>query len=113
LIFVTNIVTNSFKKIFVSSEFDFFLFRSKFSKLNLTKEDLTEIPVEVLELDFLEEFNLSENQVRKISEHMGKLENLTELNLGFNQISEIPSHILNFAEWCSMPVVPSVFLKKK
>ncbi len=55
---------------------------------------MTEIPVEVLELDFVEELNLSENQVRKISEHMGKLENLTDLNLGFNQISEIPSHIL-------------------
>ncbi len=34
---------------------------------------MTEIPVEVLELDFVEELNLSENQVKAIPEHIIKL----------------------------------------
>ncbi len=62
MIFVTNVVTNSFKKYYVASEFDFFYLEVSFLKWKIS-QDLTEIPVEVLELDFVEELNLSENQV--------------------------------------------------
>jgi GTPase SAR1 family protein len=54
---------------------------------------LTQIPVEVFELEHLEVLNLSENQLTNVPESISKLQKLTELNLRYNQLTDVPKSI--------------------
>ena len=57
------------------------------------KEKLTEIPVEVFELEWLEVLNLGGNQITTLPEAIARLQKLTTLYLGHNQITILPEAI--------------------
>ncbi|NEQ41322.1 MAG: GTPase [Okeania sp. SIO3I5] len=56
-------------------------------------EKLTEIPIEVWELEQLEVLNLSNNQLTTIPESVAKLTNLALLDLSINRLTSIPDSI--------------------
>lgn len=62
--------------------------------LNLSDEDLNEIPKEVFELKNLEELNLSWNQIKTVPEEIQKLTALRRLDITHNLIVGIPSFLL-------------------
>ena len=53
-------------------------------KLDLSDEQLTQIPDAVFELTHLTQLNLSGNQLSNLPESISKLANLTQLNLKMN-----------------------------
>jgi GTPase SAR1 family protein len=57
------------------------------------KRRLTQIPVEVFELEHLEMLDLRWNQLNALPESIAKLQNLTELNLRHNQLIDVPESI--------------------
>ncbi|MBD2598610.1 leucine-rich repeat domain-containing protein [Nostoc spongiaeforme FACHB-130] len=73
---------------------------NKLKKLDLSNEHttpfnekLTEIPLEVFNLEWLEILNLSYNQITTIPTEISRLKYLTELNLSDNQITNLPEEI--------------------
>jgi len=62
-------------------------------KLNLKKQKLKEIPLEVYQFPYLQVLNLSKNKLRYIPKEIGELELLQDLNLGKNQIETLPAEI--------------------
>ena len=56
-------------------------------------QKLTEIPIEVFELEQLESLNLSNNQLKDLPESLTKLSNLTGLDLSGNQLKDLPKSI--------------------
>jgi Leucine-rich repeat (LRR) protein len=65
----------------------------RLNKLDLTSNNLTEIPPEVFELTWLESLNLWNNHITKIPESISQLSNLYWLNLSGNQIATVPESI--------------------
>lgn len=71
--------------------------RSK--KLNLAYdpkeggERLTQIPIELFDLDFLEILNVSQHALVSVSESISQLRRLTSLNLSGNQLTTLPESI--------------------
>ncbi|WP_440955640.1 leucine-rich repeat domain-containing protein [Methanosarcina sp. Mfa9] len=63
------------------------------TELNLSWNQLTQIPPEICELENLTTLNLSQNQLTQIPPEIGKLENLTTLKLSGNQLIQIPPEI--------------------
>jgi internalin A len=59
----------------------------------IKKKQLTQIPVEVFELEHLEVLNLSYNQLTTVPESISKLKNLTSLILYQNQLTTVPESI--------------------
>ncbi|WP_143288150.1 leucine-rich repeat domain-containing protein, partial [Calothrix rhizosoleniae] len=59
-------------------------------ELDLSGQELTEIPEALAKLTNLTQLYLSYNQIREIPEALAKLTNLTQLVLSYNQIREIP-----------------------
>ncbi|MCB1159932.1 MAG: leucine-rich repeat domain-containing protein, partial [Leptospiraceae bacterium] len=77
----------------------------KLTELNLRGEELTEVPPEVFELDWLEILDLSNNQIKVIPEDIRKLKNLKIWNIIDNPIEEICSHpglILNISMYLKL-----------
>ena len=62
-------------------------------ELNLSKQGLTKLPLEIGQLTNLTTLSLSNNQITEIPEWLGQLTNLTTLSLDNNQITEIPECI--------------------
>ena len=67
-------------------------------QLDLSCNQLTEIPKEIGNLYKLQELNLSSNKLTEIPKEIGNLQNLQELNLSFNKLKEIPKEIGNLHE---------------
>jgi Leucine-rich repeat (LRR) protein len=63
---------------------------SSLKMLDLSETNLTEIPMEVFELNELRVLRLRKNIISKIPKEIKKLKNLVELNLTNNIIEEIP-----------------------
>ncbi|MBD2505702.1 leucine-rich repeat domain-containing protein [Nostoc muscorum FACHB-395] len=57
---------------------------------NDDKEELTEIPPEVFELEWLEVLNLNENRLTTLPEAIARLQQLTSLNLKLNRLTTLP-----------------------
>ncbi|MEJ6480822.1 COR domain-containing protein [Nostoc punctiforme UO1] len=57
------------------------------------KENLTEIPAEVFELEWLEVLNLNGNQLTTLPEAIAHLQQLTTLDLSHNQLTTLPEAI--------------------
>ena len=62
-------------------------------ELDLSGQELTELPIEIERLTQLETLNLSSNQITVIPDVIAQLTNLTELVLTYNQITVIPDAI--------------------
>jgi internalin A len=67
--------------------------RSNSRKLDLSSQELTEIPREVFQLQNLTRLSLYNNQIVEIPDTIAELQNLTRLYLFRNQIVEIPDAI--------------------
>ncbi|KAF5428813.1 Leucine-rich repeat (LRR) protein [Candidatus Methanophagaceae archaeon] len=65
----------------------------KQTELDLSRNQLTSLPVEIEKLKNLTELNLSYNQLNKLPAEIGKLKNLTTLNLSHNQLTTLPAEI--------------------
>ena len=63
------------------------------SKLNLSGQNLRNIPSEIAQLQNLTELNLSNNQLSSIPPEISQLQSLTQLYLSDNQLSSIPREI--------------------
>jgi hypothetical protein len=57
--------------------------------LNLSNQNLPEIPLEISQLTHLQKLNLSGNQIKKIPAHLSQLKSLKWLDLYNNKINEI------------------------
>ena len=62
-------------------------------KLDLSRQELTEIPEAIAKLTNLTQLDLRDNQITEIPEEIAKLTNLTQLDLSNNKITEIPEAI--------------------
>ncbi|CAD5946509.1 leucine-rich repeat domain-containing protein [Planktothrix agardhii] len=65
----------------------------RLTELDLSHNSLTEILIEVFELEWLEKLNLSFNQLTSVPESISRLTNLSELFLSFNQLTSVPESI--------------------
>ncbi len=64
------------------------------TELDLSYNDLSELPAEIGQLSKLQEFDLSFNYyLRKLPAEIGRLRELRKLNLGINFLSELPAEI--------------------
>ena len=66
------------------------------------KEKLTEIPAEVLELEWLEVLNLSRNQLTTLPEAIARLPQLTSLYLSRNKLTTLPEAIARLQQLTSL-----------
>lgn len=62
-------------------------------KLALSKKNLIQIPVEIIQLTNLDTLILYENKLISLPEEIGQLAGLTFLDLRYNQLSALPSQI--------------------
>jgi GTPase SAR1 family protein len=62
--------------------------------LILNTNQLAELPTEIFQLTKLTELDLSDNELRTLSPHIGRLTNLTELSLGGNGLFSLPQEIV-------------------
>ena len=67
----------------------------KSAELNLSKLQLTELPIELFECTYLRELDISFNQLTSLPSEIGSLDNLRELNVSDNQLASLPSEIGN------------------
>ncbi|MCF3570285.1 leucine-rich repeat domain-containing protein [Planktothrix agardhii 1806] len=65
----------------------------RLTELDLSHNSLTEILIEVFELEWLEKLNLSFNQLTSVPESISRLTNLSELFLSYNQLTSVPESI--------------------
>ena len=63
--------------------------------LNLSKNQLTELPETIGKLTQLQTLNLSNNQLTELPEAIGKLTQLQMLNLDANQLTKLPKSFIN------------------
>ncbi|HAC65980.1 MAG TPA: hypothetical protein DCF68_21220 [Cyanothece sp. UBA12306] len=66
---------------------------------------LTQIPVEVFELQQLKVLNLRGNSIPEIPEQINQLRNLKSLNLSSNQLSKIPKSLENLTNLTSLDLL--------
>ena len=59
-------------------------------ELDLSRNNLTEVPGDVWELEQLEVLDLGWNKLTSLPESITKLSNLTVLNLSYNQLKNLP-----------------------
>ncbi len=62
-------------------------------KLDLSYEQLTQIPDAVFELTHLTELNLTGNHLKNLPESITKLAHLTQIDLSRNLLSNLPESI--------------------
>jgi internalin A len=63
------------------------------TELNLSKQNITELPPEIVQLTNLQSLDLSNNQLSSLPSKIGQLTALKYLNLFNNQLSSLPSEI--------------------
>jgi hypothetical protein len=66
---------------------------SQCSQLDLSNRDISEIPIEIIEVKNLKKLNLSYNQIKTIPKEIKNLKNLREVRLSRNEISILPDEI--------------------
>ena len=69
--------------------------KEKTGTLKLFNCELTAFPVEVRNMNWLEELDLRYNQLTQIPTEIGQLNKLTSLDLSYNQLTQIPTEIIN------------------
>ncbi|MEO1396580.1 MAG: COR domain-containing protein [Cyanobacteria bacterium J06634_5] len=67
--------------------------REKVSELDLSDKGLTELPVELFQLQNLTQLDLSSNQLTSVPKELGQLQNLIQLNLSSNQLTSVPKEL--------------------
>jgi Leucine-rich repeat (LRR) protein len=67
--------------------------RDRSTKLDLSRQVLTELPDSIGELDSLLELDLSNNQLTRLPDSIGNLHRLTQLYLRSNNLTELPETI--------------------
>jgi internalin A len=65
----------------------------KVSSLDLSCNQLTQLPPEIKELKDLKRLSLSNNRLTQLPPEIGKLKNLTELDLSYNWLTQLPPEI--------------------
>jgi internalin A len=65
------------------------------TELDLSDQQITEIPKEIGDLISLQYLGLNNNQIAKLPESIGNLSSLLHLDINKNQIVEIPESISN------------------
>ncbi|WP_420640625.1 leucine-rich repeat domain-containing protein [Candidatus Leptofilum sp.] len=65
----------------------------KWDKLDLSNQDILDLPSEICQLKNLISLDLSFNQLAALPSSLFQLENLVELNLSFNALEKIPAEI--------------------
>ncbi|KAJ8271149.1 hypothetical protein GJAV_G00123310 [Gymnothorax javanicus] len=68
------------------------------TRADLSRNRLSELPVEVCMFVSLESLNLYQNCLRSLPESLINLQSLTHLNISRNQLSSLPAHL------CSLPL---------
>lgn len=68
------------------------------SKINLSNQELTEVPSYVFECKNLKTLNLSNNQISEIPRELANLKRLTTLDLSYNKISQIYAKTFDLKE---------------
>jgi len=63
------------------------------TKLDLSRNQLSELPTEITQLANLNTLDLSENQLSELPTEITQLANLNTLDLSGNQLSELPAEI--------------------
>jgi len=63
--------------------------------LELTSNKLTQVPPEIGNLTNLQVLNISYNQLTQVPSEIGNLTNLIELDLSYNKLTQVPSEIGN------------------
>ncbi len=69
------------------------LFLSSFKNLNITRNEIREVPESISSLNSLEWLDLSRNNIQEIPESISTLISLKKLNLSRNKIREVPESI--------------------
>jgi len=67
------------------------------TKLDLSGNQLRELPAEITQLANLTTLDLSDNQLRELPAEITSLSNLTTLDLSWNKLSELPAEIKQLA----------------
>ena len=67
--------------------------REGWTSLDLSNQDLTELPPKIWELTNLKELRLRYNQLTTLSPEIGKLNNLIRLDIGGSQLTTLPHEI--------------------
>src|SRR3569832_13138 len=65
----------------------------KVFRLNLSKKQYTEFPMDVFKFKNLEELDLSKNRISEVPKEIGTLKNLKKLNLSYNKLDSLPPEI--------------------
>ena len=63
--------------------------------LDLSNEELTEVPEHLSRMTNLTTLGLSNNQLTEVPEHLSHMTNLTTLALSGNQLTEVPEHLFS------------------
>lgn len=77
-------------------------------KLDLSNNQLDELPSAIAQLSALQYLDLSNNALKALLPEYGKLENLTHVNVSHNQITSLPvtnSHFFFFV----LEILPDTF----
>jgi internalin A len=69
-------------------------YKKNLTELDLSKNQLTQLPLEVTELKNLVTLNLSHNKLTQLPPEIKELKNLTTLNLFHNRLAQLPLEIL-------------------
>ena len=67
----------------------------KVFRLNLSKKQLAEFPMEILQFKNLEELDLSKNKMKELPHEIGQLTHLRRVNLSMNKLEKLPDEIGN------------------
>jgi Leucine-rich repeat (LRR) protein len=67
----------------------------KVFRLNLSKKQLKEFPIEIFQFTNLQELDLSKNKIKEVPKEIGTLINLKRLNISFNKLEALPNEIGN------------------
>lgn len=73
-------------------------------KLDLSKQKLTNFPIEILNFKNLIYLDLSKNRLTKLPDNIDQLQSLNYLNLSSNKINELPSNIVNIKTLSSLKI---------
>ncbi|MFQ5979224.1 MAG: leucine-rich repeat domain-containing protein, partial [Candidatus Heimdallarchaeota archaeon] len=65
-------------------------------QLDLSKNQLTQLPPELGQLHNLEQLDLSKNQLTQLPPELSRLENLRHIYLGGNKLTALPKEIAAF-----------------
>jgi len=77
-------------------------YNNNITKLNLSYNELTELPKEIGKLSQLTYLNLSYNKLTELPKEIGNLTQLTQLYLHNNNLTELPKEICNLTQLTSL-----------